>query len=534
MSSSSSSSGSSKKRTAAVIAATKFVAPSASQGPLQTGMRWVRQAEAADGDFPDSRAGQDASDDEHQTLHIASDDESSEHEADEDDGSEDGESEDGEEDDTLAAWEATNFFTVSQTQQSTLAGPSTTPSSSQGLTSRSPSQSQIASLTSARQDYYSAIHTAASEGAAKEPTCYANPRIYRKRVNEEFKHYPRLFVEQELQEYLTANDVNVDVLRHYRSMRNDPIPGGFSEFGYSYDTEKRLEQHAKHDSSNYLMNIVDALCMIYFPEYKLYHFVMHHVLVRNLAELAEMYFTRAGQGYSRQGGQQVRPAGNTHTPLRKLAIARILENDADAGMSILADSVGGQKTQTGKRAMGSYLAMAYKDARNNKPGSNKLLLFGVPATLVKNTSEELHDQLGDEVNVFVYGNNISPSVSDTVKTNVYFDKDNVAFKSYNGRHLHNDYTAERLSAYIYRMILDEPHHWRNCEKTKGGQALLAFQARSVLLVTATSIVNSLEDLCGYLAFCPKHGEWSQEVDYNEMLNPTDRDERWIDARAQRD
>ncbi|KAK3627626.1 hypothetical protein LTR22_022672 [Elasticomyces elasticus] len=50
-------------------------------------------------------------------------------------------------------------------------------------------------------------------------------------------------------------------------------------------------------------------------------------------------------------GQQVRPAGNTHTPLQKLAIARILENDADTGMSILADSVGGQKTQT---AMGSY------------------------------------------------------------------------------------------------------------------------------------------------------------------------------------
>ncbi|KAK5745886.1 hypothetical protein LTR17_001015 [Elasticomyces elasticus] len=37
--------------------------------------------------------------------------------------------------------------------------------------------------------------------------------MYRKRVNEEFKHYPRLFVEQEIQEYLTANDVNVDVLR---------------------------------------------------------------------------------------------------------------------------------------------------------------------------------------------------------------------------------------------------------------------------------------------------------------------------------
>ncbi|KAK5701167.1 hypothetical protein LTR17_022823 [Elasticomyces elasticus] len=133
-------------------------------------------------------------------------------------------------------------------------------------------------------------------------------------------------------------------------------------------------------------------------------------------------------------GQQVIPAGNTHTPLRKLAIARTLENDAKTGMCILADS-------------------------DNKPGSNKPLLFGVPATLIKKTSEQLHDQLGDEVNVFFYGNNISPCVSDTAKTNVYFDKDNVAFKSYNGRQLrynviiiadsqlsslHNDYTAEQL------------------------------------------------------------------------------------------
>ncbi|KAK5754397.1 hypothetical protein LTS12_015466 [Elasticomyces elasticus] len=173
--------------------------------------------------------------------------------------------------------------------------------------------------------------------------------------------------------------------------------------------------------------------------------------------------------------------------------------------------------------------MGHKDARNNKPGSNKPLLFGAPATLVMRPSEELHDQTGDACKMLVYGNNYSPCVSDTVYTNVYFDKDNIAFKSYNGRQLrcnviiiadnqlstmHNDYTSEQLFTYIYRMILDEAHQWRNYEKIK-----------------ATPIVNRLEDFCGHLAFCPKHGAWSQEVEYNEMLNLTDRDERWINARA---
>ncbi|KAK5745885.1 hypothetical protein LTR17_001014 [Elasticomyces elasticus] len=44
----------------------------------------------------------------------------------------------------------------------------------------------------------------------------------------------------------------------------------------------------QHDSSNHLMNIFDALCMIYFLEYNFYRLVIYHIPVRSLAGLAEI------------------------------------------------------------------------------------------------------------------------------------------------------------------------------------------------------------------------------------------------------
>ncbi|KAI7085196.1 hypothetical protein KC356_g6048 [Hortaea werneckii] len=81
-----------------------------------------------------------------------------------------------------------------------------------------------------------------------------------------------------------------------------PLPGGFTEFGYSHDVKSRLKQHRSHSSSNYLMNLFDAICQKYYKDYVWFQFVVYHIPAPILVELSEMYFTRAGQGYCKNGG----------------------------------------------------------------------------------------------------------------------------------------------------------------------------------------------------------------------------------------
>ncbi|KAI7311079.1 hypothetical protein KC326_g6419 [Hortaea werneckii] len=81
-----------------------------------------------------------------------------------------------------------------------------------------------------------------------------------------------------------------------------PLPGGFTEFGYTHNVEGRLKQHREHTMSNYLMNLFDAICRRYYKDYVWFQFVVYHIPAPILVELSEMYFTRAGQGYCKNGG----------------------------------------------------------------------------------------------------------------------------------------------------------------------------------------------------------------------------------------
>lgn len=83
---------------------------------------------------------------------------------------------------------------------------------------------------------------------------------------------------------------------------DDPMTGSIGEFGYTEDVESRLKDHRRHSSSNYLMNLLDALCMTHAPDYAFHQFVIYHIPAAELLELAEMYFTTVGQGYSHNGG----------------------------------------------------------------------------------------------------------------------------------------------------------------------------------------------------------------------------------------
>lgn len=81
-----------------------------------------------------------------------------------------------------------------------------------------------------------------------------------------------------------------------------PLRGSLSEFGYTHDPETRLRNHADHIGSNFLMNLVDAICQVYLQDFMLYQFVVYPIPDLDLVELAEIYFTRAGQGYLENGG----------------------------------------------------------------------------------------------------------------------------------------------------------------------------------------------------------------------------------------
>lgn len=98
-----------------------------------------------------------------------------------------------------------------------------------------------------------------------------------------------------------ALDRRIDAIP--REKWDEPAPGTLPEFGYTDEIERRFPEHRRHFSSNYLMNIIDALSRFYFGEkYELKQFVVYHIPTLSLVELSEIYFTRASQGYSSNGG----------------------------------------------------------------------------------------------------------------------------------------------------------------------------------------------------------------------------------------
>jgi hypothetical protein len=82
----------------------------------------------------------------------------------------------------------------------------------------------------------------------------------------------------------------------------DPLSRPLSEVGYATYPDHRLKQHRMHDSSNYIMNIVDAICRADFPNYKISQFVIFRLFDPMQGRLAEILFTRFAQGYITHGG----------------------------------------------------------------------------------------------------------------------------------------------------------------------------------------------------------------------------------------
>ena len=82
-----------------------------------------------------------------------------------------------------------------------------------------------------------------------------------------------------------------------------PLDRPFAELGYASNPNVRLNQHAKHTSSNYLMNLTEAICMAKFNEnYSIKQYVVLHLIHYAHAMWGEILYHRIGLIYTMQGG----------------------------------------------------------------------------------------------------------------------------------------------------------------------------------------------------------------------------------------
>lgn len=83
---------------------------------------------------------------------------------------------------------------------------------------------------------------------------------------------------------------------------NKPLDRPLVEVGYATSPTDRLNQHRTHSSSNYLMNLTEAVCKINHPAYKIEQFVLFKLVHVTHAMYAEIISTRMALAYTSQGG----------------------------------------------------------------------------------------------------------------------------------------------------------------------------------------------------------------------------------------
>ena len=119
----------------------------------------------------------------------------------------------------------------------------------------------------------------------------------------------------------------VDQLK--KRMEGQPIHAPLSvpvvEIGFSNDPHKRLKQHRHHESSNYLMNLAEAVFAIEYPHsFRLQQNVVFSCYRPIQTWLSEIVITQLAQGYVEGGGGfSHEPAGRSNTSSNKKVPAKI-------------------------------------------------------------------------------------------------------------------------------------------------------------------------------------------------------------------
>jgi hypothetical protein len=84
--------------------------------------------------------------------------------------------------------------------------------------------------------------------------------------------------------------------------QDEPLARPLCEVGYATKPVERLERHSKHQSSNYIMNLTEAICKTKFPQYFIAQFVLFHMFHPVHAMVGEIICSRLSQCYTAHGG----------------------------------------------------------------------------------------------------------------------------------------------------------------------------------------------------------------------------------------
>ena len=117
-----------------------------------------------------------------------------------------------------------------------------------------------------------------------------------------------------------------DFLRYTRDRMkmlpaNQGVERPMTEVGYATKPTDRLKQHRSHSSSNYLMNLVEAIFISRGTKYKMQHYVVFECIHIPHAMFAEILYSRLGLCYTTQGGGfSHHAAGESHGGVEKVAL----------------------------------------------------------------------------------------------------------------------------------------------------------------------------------------------------------------------
>jgi hypothetical protein len=123
-------------------------------------------------------------------------------------------------------------------------------------------------------------------------------------------------------------------------LHSTPLSFPPSEVGYALNAHKRLAQHRAHQSSNYVMNVVEDICTYLYrskalsQHFKMHQFVIYLIFQPSQAAIAEIFCSGLLQCWVEGGGFNAHPAG------RSVASSQRVATEAWEAFSTMAKSLG--------------------------------------------------------------------------------------------------------------------------------------------------------------------------------------------------
>ncbi|KAJ4377147.1 hypothetical protein N0V86_006588 [Didymella sp. IMI 355093] len=123
-------------------------------------------------------------------------------------------------------------------------------------------------------------------------------------------------------------------------LHSTPLSFPPSEVGYALNAHKRLAQHRAHQSSNYVMNVVEDICTYLYcskalsQHFKMHQFIAYLIFQPSQAAIAEIFCSGLLQCWVEEGGFNAHPAG------RSVASSQRVATEAWEAFSSMAKSLG--------------------------------------------------------------------------------------------------------------------------------------------------------------------------------------------------